>query len=298
MTASKVHLSQTPFSSEAACVSYLFRKRWPAGFICPFCDAFQKEIAPAYVVVCRYCRKQTSITAHTMMHGSKKSLVSWMRVAWEFCKQDDGMSAKELQRLMELSCYQTAWSWLQKVRYGAALAESDPCRGIVLCDLAPLPVTASSKRTVPSICLFLELGHSQERSARIRLATLDSPSPEAITAVVNNVLDKNATLLIRELEWLSHNCNIVPDLQGQPTGEQLKRGQLLLQALVSWLNTLYRGAIDPWHLQAYLDEFCFRHNTSSWPDKLKVLDHLLNGLLASSAKDDDGNRIVTRGGLL
>ncbi len=296
MTASKIHFSNIPFSSEAACVSYLFRKRWPDGFLCPFCNVLQKETAPAYVVVCRYCRKQTSITAHTLMHGSKKSLASWMRVAWQFCLQDDGMSAKELQRLMELSCYQTAWSWLQKIRCGAALAESDPCRGIVLCDLAPLPVTASSKRMIPDICMIMELDHSHGREPRVRLASLASSVPPAITAVVNNLLDKNSTLLIQDREWLTLDCHITPDLQGQPTGEQLKRGQLFLQATVSWLNSLYRGAIDPWHLQAYLDEFCFRHNTSSWPDKLSVLDHLLNGLLSSSVKHDDAKRKVIRGG--
>ncbi|MFN2356095.1 MAG: transposase, partial [Desulfopila sp.] len=73
--------SNTPFSTEHACVTYLFQKRWPWGFKCPFCQRVQKDMAPAYTVVCRYCRKQTSITAHTLMHGSKKNLVAWMRVA-------------------------------------------------------------------------------------------------------------------------------------------------------------------------------------------------------------------------
>lgn len=295
MTTYRMHSSNTPFSSETACVSYLFRKRWPGGFTCPFCDTFQKEIAPAYVVVCRYCRKQTSITAHTLMHGSKKSLVAWMRVAWKFCLQDDGMSAKELQRLMELSCYQTAWSWLQKIRHGAALAEYEPCKGIVLFDVAPLPVSASSKRMVPEICMALELNNSIDNNARVRLRVLSSPTPEVITTAINTLLDKNSTLLINNRKWLSDGCHITPDLQGQPTGEQLHRGQLLLQAIVFWLNTVYRGAIDPFHLQAYLDEFSFRHNTSSWPDKLTVLDHLLDGLLAHSGKDDYEKPIIMRG---
>jgi hypothetical protein len=99
-------------------------------------------------VVCRYCRKQTSITAHTLMHGSKKNLVAWMRVASQFCFHDQGISARELQRLMKLSCYQTAWNWLQKMRRGAALAESTPCRGTVLFDIIPLQISAVPKRTL------------------------------------------------------------------------------------------------------------------------------------------------------
>ncbi len=276
------YLSRTPFSSEQTCVAYLFIKRWPWGFKCPFCESVQQEIAPAYTVVCRYCRKQTSITAHTLMHGSKKSLVAWMRVAWQFCSQDEGISARELQKMMELSCYQTAWSWLQKIRHGAALAEAAPCRGIVLFDLMSSPITASSLKTATAVGMALELNHSA--NARVRFAALDSSSPESITAAVNNLVEKNATLLVRNQQWLSYDCRIGPDFWGQPTREQLESGHILLKNTVSWLNTLYRGAIAPCHLQGYLDEYCFRYNTTSWPDQLAITDHLLTGLLSTAGK--------------
>ncbi len=278
MTFTEKHLLDTPFSTEQACVTYLFRKRWPWGFRCSFCGAVQREMAPAYTVVCRYCRKQTSITAHTLMHGSKKSLVAWMRVSWQFCFQYDGISARELQRLMELSCYQTAWVWLQKMRCGAALAESAVCRDIVLFDLVTLPLTASSQNRTPDIGMALELTHSTK--ARVRFVVLESDSSWAITAAVNNLVDQNATLLIKKSEWLSQDCIVAADHLGQPTGEQLERGHLLQQNTVFWLNTVYRKAIATCHLQGYLDEFCFRHNTASWPDRLTVLDHLLTGLLS------------------
>lgn len=289
MTSSEIDISKTPFSSESACVAYLFKKRWPTGFKCPFCNTVQNEIAPAYVVVCRYCRKQTSITAHTLMHGSKKSLVAWMQVAWQFCFQDQGTSARELQRLMELSCYQTAWNWLQKIRRGAALAESAPCCGIVLFDLALLPTTPLSKRLRPDIGMALELNSSKADNARVRFTALTSRSPETITTAINNLIKRETTLLIRDQEWLSSGCRIAPDLRGKPTKEQLKRGQLLLQQTETWMNTVYRGAIDPSLLQGYLDEFSFRYNTASWSDQLLVLDHLLTGLVSTvkkTAKDD------------
>lgn len=299
MPASGTHFFCTPFTSENACVTYLFQKRWPNGFKCPFCDAVQQEIAPAYVVVCRYCRKQTSITAHTLMHGSKKSLVAWIRVAWQFCLQNEGISARELQRLMELSCYQTAWSWLQKIRRGAALAESAPCSGIVLFDLAPLPVTASPGKRAPDIAMALEINVSKGNDGgvrRVRLLALTSRSPEVITAVINNLVAKKSTLLISNRQWLSSGCRITPDLRGQATGEQLERGRLLLQETVSWLNGVYRGAIDPNHLQGYLDEFCFRHNTATWPDRLAVLNHLLTGLISTTGESAHVNRTFISGG--
>ncbi len=288
------HPLDIPFSNEQACVNYLFQKRWPWGFTCPFCQSVQQEIAPAYTVVCRYCRKQTSITAHTLMHGSKKSLVGWMRVAWQFCFQYDGISARELQRLMGLSCYQTAWVWLQKMRQSAALAEEAPCRDIILFDLVPMPAKASSVNRAPDIGMALELSHPAK--ARVRFAVLDSNSAKTITAALNRLVEHDATLLIKKSEWLTMDCRIAPDHRGQPTKEQLERGRLLQQKTVSWLDTVYRRAIAPSHLQNYLDEFCFRHNTASWPDRMTVLDHLLTGLLSTVEKKAGRGRSAGAGG--
>ncbi len=295
MTAPENNFSCTPFSSEQACIDYLFRKRWPWGFMCPFCGSVQQDIAPAYAVVCRYCRKQISITAHTLMHGSKKGLVAWMRVSWKFCSNHEGISARELQRLMELSCYQTAWSWLKKIRRGAALAESAPCGDIVLFDLLPLPFMTSFLGKVPDIGLALELSHPD--TARVRFIVLRSSTPSVITAAVNQLVEKRATLLIRNRQWLSDECLIASDLRGHPTTEQLARGHLLLDQTVSWLNTVYRRAVNPCHLQGYLDEFCFRYNTKSWPDHLALLDHLLTGLLSPAGVPYRAKRISTTGAI-
>ena len=76
--------------------------------------------------------------------------------------------------------------------------------------------------------------------------------------------------------------------------EQLEQIRLLLQKATTWLNTVYRGSIDPRHLQGYLDEFCFRYNTASWPDQLAVLDHLLTGLVSTGGKKTRIDRSVPR----
>jgi hypothetical protein len=197
---------------------------------------------------------------------------------------------------MGLSCYQTAWNWLQKIRRGAALAESTPCCGIVLFDLAPLPTTSFSKKLPPDIGMALELNPSKANDTRVRFMALNSRSPETITAAINNLIESETTLLITEREWLSPGCQIPPDLRGKPTKEQLKRGQLLLQQTETWMNTMYRGAIDPSFLQGYLDEFCFRYNTASWPDQLMVLDHLVTGLVSTVNKAAKADPPVISGG--
>jgi hypothetical protein len=283
MAASHTLTADALFANEYACVSYLFRKRWPWGFTCPFCGAVQKEIAPAYVVVCRYCRKQTSITAHTLMHGSKKSLMAWMQVAGQFCQRSQGISARELQQFMDLSCYQTAWTWLQKIRQAAALAESTPCCGIVFFDVAALPMATFADKAAPDIGIALELQNSEDSHKRVKFVVLDSRLEAALTAAVNGLILRSTTLMVSEGRWPFRRCLQESYLCGQPSAEQFEQGRGLLRETEVWLATVFRGAIDSRHLQSYLDEYSFRHNTSRWPDRLAVLDHLLTGLVAFSA---------------
>lgn len=273
-----------PFVSEQACVAYLFAKRWPWGFCCPFCGAVQKEIAPAYAVVCRYCRKNTSITARTLMHGSKKSLVAWMLVAQRFCEQDQGLSARELQQLLELSCYQTAWRWLQKIRCGAALAESAPCRGVVLFDFAVSEIlpTGAGENLVIAFALELWQHHTDEN--RVRMILLDRRYPAEIAAAVKCLVFRNSTLLMAAEHCLQFNSLEDLYLVVHPGQDHVERGKKLLADMESWLNNVYRGPIDTRYLQNYLDEYCFRHNTASWQNRQDVLEHLLQGLVVPAEK--------------
>lgn len=281
----------TLLSSEQACISYLFEKRWPWGFICPFCGTEQKQMVPAHNVLCRYCRKQTSITARTPMHGTKKSLIAWMRIAWQFCIQKQGVSAKEIQRLMELSSYQTAWSWLQRIRHGAARAESALCCGNVLFDCISRPISKSAGQVAQDIGFALELNQRNYTTGRVRFTLLASCSPEAISKAANCLITSDATLLLKNPEWPGNNWLQKQYNHVKASKEQIEQGQLMFQKTRQWLKSIYRGAIDITYLQSYLAEFSFRHNTASWPDRMAVLDHLLTGLL-SSTENSPTDRLI------
>ncbi|MBT8362307.1 MAG: transposase [Deltaproteobacteria bacterium] len=293
MTGAQDQIINTLFANEQACVSYLFKKRWPLGFRCPFCGTEQREMAPAYTVVCRYCRKQTSITAHTLMHGTKKNLVAWFQISLQFCFRDKGISAREVQRHMKLASYQTAWRWLQKIRHGAALAESSPIGGKVLFDYGSFSGSEFSEHITPEIAIALELNHDVANQGRVRFSVLASPSPNAIEVAINNLIFKNTTLLTRNQEWISNSSLRKQYILKKASREQLIQTQLLIQETKDWLNSLYRGAIDISYMQTYLAEFSFRHNTASWSDRLSVFDHLMTGLISSTEDDHSSLKYKT-----
>jgi len=69
---------QRQFPDEAACAGHLAGTRWPDGFVCPACG-HRKAWAldtKAWTYECARCRRQTSVRAGTVMHGSKLPLTA------------------------------------------------------------------------------------------------------------------------------------------------------------------------------------------------------------------------------
>ena len=271
----------TLFATDQDCIAYLFQKRWPDGFHCPFCDRLQKEIAPAHTVVCRYCRKQSSITAGTLMHGSKKSLSEWMQVAAQFCFSKNGMSARALQNSLHIATYQTAWNWLKKLRKAAAIAESSPLKGEIHLSLFIADKNPSSDENTSQIACLIETSEGESQQSRIRLATLPDNSPDKLPHFITQVVPKGSVITTATVT-LPSLISISQEYHLQPTDTDNTQAIKLISELQEWMQNIYRGATDPKYFQDYLDEFCFRHNTASWNNSLAILDHLLTGIMGGN----------------
>jgi uncharacterized protein YchJ len=75
---------------------------------------------------CKDCGQQTSATAGTVMHGTHMPLRTWFWAAYLVATHHPGISAKQLQRQLALSRYETAWLILQKLR--RAMVAPEPPR--------------------------------------------------------------------------------------------------------------------------------------------------------------------------
>ena len=67
---------QHMFPDDDACAAWLIEMRWPDGFVCPACGhekgwALRRK---AHTFECAGCRRQTSVTAGTILHASKLPL--------------------------------------------------------------------------------------------------------------------------------------------------------------------------------------------------------------------------------
>ncbi len=117
------------FPDDAACADHLARRRWPNGFVCPGCGGAKGWAlkTKAFTWECAACRRQTSVTAGTIMHASHLPLKVWFTAIHIVTSHSDGVSALQLQAQLGLGSYKSAWLLLQKLRR----AMVDPGRGLL-----------------------------------------------------------------------------------------------------------------------------------------------------------------------
>jgi hypothetical protein len=104
------------FSTESACIDYLKRLRWPEGFICPICSGRKGWQMGTGLIRCAACQQKISVIAGTIFQGTRKPLKLWFQAMWYITSQKFGGNALGLKRVIGLGSYQTAWSWLHKMR--------------------------------------------------------------------------------------------------------------------------------------------------------------------------------------
>jgi transposase-like protein len=128
-------LDDFPFSctTESECEDYLIRLRWADGFNCPRCDhdCFYK-IKTRKLYECRECRTQVSVTAGTVMHRSKLSLLMWFRVIHLLASSDKVWTASSLAEQLDIN-YRTArlilnklkWALEKKIKFSGSRREKE-----------------------------------------------------------------------------------------------------------------------------------------------------------------------------
>ena len=265
---------QRQFPNDAACAAHLAAQRWPEGFLCPACahrKAWQLRTKP-WTFECAGCRKQTSVTAGTVMHGSKLSLSVWFWAAYLMATHSNGISALQLQRQLGLGSYKTAWLLAHKLRRAMVASERTPLSGVVEVDETTIncrskdePPAGGSGRSHRGKLLIagaVELGEDAGAPRRIRLAQIDDFSAASLHRFLGASLAAGATA--RTDGWagypgaaeLAHDPHVVAGMAAHVVLPWVHR---VFSNLKTWALGVYHG-LRRNHLQAYLDEFVFRFN--------------------------------------
>ncbi len=264
------------FSSEEACIGYLAQLRWPEGFRCPACGKKGWRLKSRPLFECR-CGRQTSITAGTVFHGTRKPLTLWFRVMFLMVAQRPGLSAKNLMTLMGIGSYETAWTWLHKLRRAMKRPDRPKLEGDVETDESFVggPTDGVGRGTFnPMVVAAVE--REGRRIGRVRLEIVGDASADKLNAFVETHIMKGSR--VRTDGWSGYKglrklgFDHQPQVQGTPerAAKILPAVHRVFSLLKRWLLGTHHGAVHEKHLAAYLEEFTFRFNrrTSSHRGKL------------------------------
>ena len=172
---------QGSFATEGACAEYLFERRWPEGFVCPGCGGGRAWLlkTKAFTYECADCRRQTSVTAGTIMHASKLPLTMWFWAAFLMATHSNGISALQLQSQLSLGSYRTAWMLAAKLRRAMVNPEREPLSGLVEADETIIPFrTKNDPVVVPAgrsgvgkmlVAGAVEIDGGKPRRARLKV---------------------------------------------------------------------------------------------------------------------------------
>lgn len=250
-------------------IDRFFRLRWPAGFRCPDCGhsqytAIRTRLLPLYQ--CRHCRKQTSLTAGTIMHKSRTPLRKWL-AAIDALSLSSGMSAVALGRAVGVTT-KVAWTMLTKFRKAMSQFENErKLHGNVRIGLrivAPSSIWMFYPyRRYPSerVVAMSAAVDSQGNPKEIKLRHLDpirdlQPDSKMATKDARERLKKQTAAAVASVEWIR-------DFPPFPT--LMKEA---FQLVRKWLLHVFNG-VGTKYLQRYLDEYCFRSNISARGDSLR-----------------------------
>ncbi len=309
---------QKHFANEEACITYLYAKRFPYGFVCHYCAQHESGTGPPFaftgrptVYRCRNCKRDTSLTAGTIMHRSKQPLLTWFWAAFLSTGLTPGMSAVQFKKMLGIARYETAFQMLHKLRAAMVRPERDAIgrkfpvevdetfvggatqgkgRGVtdkvlVVGAVEVMPRCQSDKWGGRDPNLFGGAlpshrgGHGRNILAgRLRLKVVPDRKQETLVSFVRENVAPNAE--VRTDAWIGYEpltdlgyCHNAVVVSGDHTKADKHLPMIITFGnLDAWLLGTHHG-VSPQHLQAYLNEFVFRFNRRFWP--MVAFDSLL-----------------------
>ena len=283
------------FADESACRNYIFRIRWPDGYECLQC----KSKVPPWITVrnylhCRKCGAETSIIAGTVFERTRTPLRVWFQAIWLVTSQKYGASALGLQRVLGLSSYQTAWTWLHQLRRAMVRPDRERLHGSVEVDetyvggkeIGGKRGRGASKKEI--VVIAVEVLHPKG-FGRIRMRRIADVASDSLVPFICDVVEPGAKVLTDG--WSGYNgltkhsyihSRTVLSNSEDPAHVAMPAVHQIASLLKRWLLGIHQGAIRGKYLEYYLDEYTFRFNRRTSKSRGMLFYRLMQQAVATA----------------
>jgi transposase-like protein len=260
---------ESRFPNEARCGEYLYRLRWPNGFICPACSTGKAWHVNNTLYECCNCGRQQSVIAGTIFQDTHVPLATWFRAAWWVCAQKNGASALGLKQVLGIGSYRTAWMLLHKLRFAMVRPGREKLHGTIEVDESLVGGKKAGKRgrgaSGKSIVMIAVEDLKAKGFGRIRLEKIEDATEISIKHFIAENISTGS--IIRTDGFKSYSgvekcgCQHIEVAGFSKVGEEnLPLVHRVASLLKRWILGTHQGSVSVEHLQAYLNEFTFRFN--------------------------------------
>lgn len=175
-----------------------------------------------------------------------------------------------LQQLLGLGSYQTAWSWLHKLRRAMVRPSRDRLQGCVEVDetyVGGEEESVHGRQTEDKAIVVVAAEENGRGIGRIRLRRVPDVSGDSLEAFIEESVTPGS--VVHTDGWkgydniakksYTHQVTILSQ-SDEPAHKLMPRVHLVASHLKRWLLGTHQGAVSQQHLDYYLDEFTFRFN--------------------------------------
>lgn len=270
------------FHDEDRARAYFEEQRWPDGPVCPRCgeDKYVHRLEGKShrdgLMQCNSCREPFSVTVGTVMERSHIPLTKWALGFHKMAASKKGISAKQMQRELDLKSYRTAWFMNHRIREAMRIdAKGNPIGGegkVVESDETFVGGKAKNAHKNKPIPKKHAVHALVERGGHIRASHIPDVTAKTLRKAVAKHVDPKSTMNTDDAlayyhmskEFAAHG--VVNHSAGQYVS---KDGKVHIQSAEAFFAILKRGVMGSFHsvserhLGRYVDEFAFRWNTRS-----------------------------------
>ena len=274
------------FADEQVCIDTVAAMRWPDGPHCPAClslEPRQHWLKTQLRWQCRECGKQYSVKVNTIFEDSAVKLDKWLTAMWLLANCKNGISSYEVAKDIGVT-QKSAWFMLQRIRLamknksvlklgyqGGPVEMDETFIGGKLKNMhkSKKPKgTGFSARPTGSMAKTIVVG-MLERKGRVRAEVVMERTHAALMVVANKHIAPGASVVTDE--WGGYKGM---DFEHAIINHAVEyvNGQVHTQGIENFWALLKRSlggtyiAVEPFHLDRYVDEQAFRYNNRATKD--------------------------------
>lgn len=288
------------FQNDDDCWDYLFAIRWPDGFKCPKCKSTKYYLNNRNLAECNNCGHQVSITAGTIFHGTRKPLLLWFHVIWWVAAQKTGVSASNFKDFMGFGSYETAWTWLHKLRRTMVRPDREKLNGEIEVDETYIGgiesgekeggISKTGRGNVEKTLVVVATECVGKQIGRVRFKCIPDATWGNLIWFIEENVEPGSTIITdgwsayNQITKSKNNYNhIIKNISGsgQKAHELLPHVHMVDSLIKRWINGTHQGNISQKHLEFYLDEFAFRFNRKMSTHRGKLFYRLMQQAVAT-----------------